>query len=245
MSKTIAKAKTATKAKGAKNADGEIEVNPELLTAGQVAIKGVQFAEEIVASSSEEGDDLGLMSAGHAPLNVAGYTIQAIFNGRKRIFSEKFANSKAKKTLAFDGEEYLYRDVIVFTDAEGKSFSIFLTGTLSNLTRCLPYNAPVKLTYVGVQKIKEGTYKGNDEHIFSLITDKASKAIVEANQYSKGCMNWLNNPTAPREKDTTPKEMANLSNYESAIRSGKLVVSEAEKQRVLGASYSSQAQISQ
>lgn len=242
MAKTIARAKAAPK-KAAKNAEGEMEVNPELLVAGQVALKGVVFAEEIVAASGEEGDDLGLMSAGHAPLNVAGYSIQAIFNGRKRIFSEKFATSKAKKTLAFDGEEYLYRDVVVFTDAEGKSFSIFLTGSLSNLTRVLPYNAPVKLTYKGSEKIKEGIYKGNDEHIFSLVTDKASMLVVEANQYTKGCTNWLNNPTSPREKDTTPKEMANLNNYENAIRAGRIQVSEAEKQK-LGIQ-TSQAQIAQ
>jgi hypothetical protein len=241
MAKTVAKAKPAAKAKATKGAAEE--VNPELLKAGQSALKGVVFAAEISASVSEEGEDLGLMSAGHAPLNIPGYTIQAIFNGRKRIFSEKFATSKAKKVLSFDGEEYLYRDVVVFTDADGKSFSIFLTGSLSNLTRVLPYNAPVKLTYVGTQEIKEGTYAGNEEHIFSLVTDKASMAVVEANQYTKGCTNWLNNPTAPREKDTTPKEMANLNNYHNAIASGKLMVSEAEKQR-LGI-VSNQGQIAQ
>jgi len=241
MAKTVAKAKSETKAKGSKAKGEEMEINPELLTAGKKSL-GIKFDAEVVASSSEEGDDLGLMSVGHAPLNVVGYTIEAIFNGRKRIFSEKFATSKAKKTLSYDGEEFLYRDVIVLTDAEGKSFSIFLTGALSNLTRCLPYDAPVKITYGGTQKIKEGTYKGQDEHIITLVTDAKSRAIVEANQYQKGCMNWLNSPVSPREKDTTPKEMANLNNYENAIRTGKLIVSDAEKRRVLGDNYQAQAQ---
>jgi len=242
MAKTIATKKAAPKAAAKGGKKEEMEINPELLTAGKTALKGVVFGAEVVASSSDEADDLGLMSAGHAPLNVAGYVIQAIYNGRKRIFSEKFATSKAKKTLAFDGEEFLYRDVAVFTDADGKSFSIFLTGSLSNLTRVLPYNAPVKLTYLGEREITEGTYAGNKEHIFSLVTDKASMIVIEANQYSKGCTNWLNNPTAPREKDTTPKEMANLNNYEAAIRSGKIQVSESEKIK-LGIVVNSQAQI--
>lgn len=248
MAKTIAKkaAPATSKKGGAKNATDAVEVNPELLVAGQAALKGVQFGAEIEASSSDV-EDLGLMSVGHAPLNVEGYSIQAIFNGRKRIFSDKFATSKAKKTLSFDGEEFMYRDVIVLTDAEGKSFSIFLTGMLSNLTRVLPYEAPVKITYKGKRLIIEGAYADgeSEEHVISLVTDKASQAVVEANQFTKGCTNWLNNPTAPRAKDTTPKEMANLNNYEAAIRSGKLKVSENEKQKILGASYISQAQIAQ
>jgi hypothetical protein len=243
--KTKANAKTAGAKAGKKGAQDEI--NPELLTAGQQALKGIVFAEEIVASSTEENDDLGLMSAGHAPLDKAGFSMQVIFNGRKRIFSDKFEDSKAKKVLMYNGEEHTYRDVIVVTDAAGKSFSIFLNGSLSSLTRCLPRNAPIKLTYEGKQLITEGAYADGvaEEHVFALVTDAASKKVVDANQFQKGCMNWLNNPAEPREKDTTPKELANLKNYENDIRSGKLVVSEAEKQRVLGAGYQAQAQIAQ
>jgi hypothetical protein len=235
-------ATSAKKSTSAKKGDAPEEaVNEALLLVGKQEIKGVQFGDVVSASDSgEEADDAGIMSAGYAPLNEAGYILNAIFNGRKRIFSPKFADSKAKKTLSYNGEEHLYRDVLVFTDAAGKSFSIFLTGILGNLTRALPRDTAVKLTYKGTEKITEGTYEGNDQHMFDLQYDRKADKIVAANQYKKGCHNWLNNPMEPRAKDTTPKAMADLNNYMNAVRTGEIVVSDAEKIALLGGSDSLQ-----
>ena len=238
MAKKVQKpaTKTTTKAKGAGPEEaGEVVSNPALLTVGQSEMKGINLGAVVTTSEAgEESDDAGIMSAGYAPLDKVGHTINALFNGRKRIFSPKFAESKAKKVLSYNGEEHLYRDVIVMTDAAGKSFSIFLTGVLGNLTRALPRDTAVQLIYKGKAEITSGTYEGNEQHLFDLRYDQKALKTVEANQYRKGCHNWLNNPMEPKAKDTTPKQMADLNNYLNAVRTGEIVVSDAEKLQLLG-----------
>jgi len=242
MAKTVKKPAPKGKVNAGKKespqVDGDFVANPLLLEVGKAKLAGVTFGSSVTSNgvSEESEDDAGIMSAGYAPLNEAGHVINAIFNGRKRIFSEKFAKSKAKKVLSYNGEEHLYRDVLVFTDATGKTFSIFLTGILNSLTRALPRDTAIELTYKGTEIITEGTYAGNDQHIFAIRSDAKADKFIEANQYRKGCHNWITNPMEPKVKDTTPKQMADLNNYMEAVRSGDIVVSNAEKIALLGES---------
>lgn len=256
MAKTVKKganSKASTKAKTSGPELEENEQNPELLKVNEVKLQGVQFAGEVEMSSDE--DSLGIMSAGYAPLDKAGYVIEAMFLGTKRIFSEKLRNSKAVKFAKFNGEEHPYRDCVEFRNSIGQTFAIFLTGKLAALTRCLPYNTPVRLTYLGEDLVDAGKYADGEakEHKFKLEVTKEAQAIMEKNKYQPDRHNWLNNPAAPRAKSTTTdKTMAGQNNYIRAILAGQVSASIDEMKKlgidpavVAGNQASAQAQITQ
>lgn len=219
----------------------EISTNPELLALDKGVQIDADFAEAVEVAG-EEVEGLGAMMAGHAPLDVAGYSFTALFLGRRRVFSDKF--KKTKKTLTFNGEEHTFRDILMFKTGDGKEFGIWLTGELSRLTRLIPRNTAVKVTYVGKTIIEAGEYEGEEQHSFSVLPEKKALPAIEANKYAKGCMNWLNNPMEPREKDSTSKNMADYNNYLNDVASGKIVASDAEKAR-LGLPVATHAQIAQ
>jgi hypothetical protein len=240
--KKSAPKKPSTAKKGASpEVDGEVEIstNPELLALNVGAQIDADFADAEVLDA-DEVEGLGAMMAGHAPLDVKDYSFTAIFLGRRRVFSDKF--KKTKKTLSFNGEEHTYRDILMFKTADGKEFGIWLTGNLSRLTRLIPRNTAVKVTYLGKSVIEGGEYEGEEQHDFSVLPEKKALATIEANKYSKGCMNWLNNPMEPREKDSTSKNMADYNNYLADVASGKIVASDSEKARL---GLPTQAQIAQ
>jgi hypothetical protein len=245
--KNAPKKPTTAKAKGSKpevegEAQEEVSTNPELLTLNAGNQIDADFASE-VDLGSEDVEGLGAMMAGHAPLDVDGYTFTAIFLGRRRVFSDKF--KKTKKTLSFNGEEHTYRDILMFRSADGKEFGIWLTGELSRLTRLIPRSTAVKVTYVGKSVIEEGEYKGEEQHNFSVLPEKKALAEIEANKYVKGCLNWLSNPMEPREKDSTSKNMADYNNYINDVAAGKIIASDAEKKSLGITASASHAQIAQ
>lgn len=244
--KKPAPSKTSGK-KGAKpEVDGqaeEVSTNPLLLKLNEGAQFDADFASEEEVAGGEEIEGLGAMMAGHAPLDVAGYSFTALFLGRRRVFSDKF--KKTKKTLTYNGEEHTYRDILMFQNADGQEFGIWLTGELSRLTRLIPRSTKVKVTYVGKSVIEQGEYEGEEQHSFSVLPEKRVLAEIEANKYVKGCLNWLSNPMEPREKDSTSKNMADLQNYVNDVASGKIKVSNAERLALGLPEVTAQAQIAQ
>lgn len=244
--KKTAPKKPTTSKKGSPEVDGEVgneevSTNPELLKIHEVKLDA-DFADALDLAS-DEVEGLGAMMAGHAPLDIAGYTFTAILLGRRRVFSDKF--KKTKKTLVFNGEEHTYRDILMFKDATGREFGIWLTGELSRLTRLVPRMTAVKVTYVGKTVIESGDHEGEEQHSFTVQPEKKAIAQIEANKYVKGCLNWLNNPMEPREKDGTSKQMADYNNYLNDVAAGKIGASDAEKARLGIASSANLTQIAQ
>ena len=222
MAKTVKKAvkKSSGNAGETPETDTEIVTNPELALVGKVRLKDVKLSAKVITPDAED-ENLGAMMPGQEPLNEAGRTICATFRGYRRVFSDKF--KKTKKVLSYNGEEHEYRDVLEFTDSNGKEFGIWSTQKLYQLFRALPRMTYVELTYKGSKLVEQGDYADgkNTEHDFELVVEEKAMAKYEANKYQKGCQNFLNDPSHPRDNTSTlSKELASLNNFERDVALG-------------------------
>lgn len=166
-------------------------------------------------AASEEYPMIGVQTESN-PLGLkAGRVIKAKLKGYVPMFSLEFKENWDE--ITYDGKTVYRSGHFKFENEKGEDFGIFAYGGL-NLLRKIPTKSSdvagitgvkadptVAIKYVGLiegrEKLKSmgvEIKQGNSAHVFEIMTDKATTALVERYRFSKGIVNYLRSPE-PKE----------------------------------------------